>query len=212
MTKTRTITDITPQEKRKDRFSIFLDGEFAFGLHQDVLLKSGIARGDELAEQHIETILQLEQQRAAKEKAYRLLAVRPRSKKELSDRLKLAGFNQNDINWVLDELVRLKLLNDTEFALMFAKNRMITKPCGPLLLRQELTQKGISPRDIAHAIHEVYSEKSEYVIAREAAIKNKKKQVRLDEDKAKKRVTDFLMRRGFNWDIVNDIVENWDNL
>lgn len=212
MDETRHITDIKPQEKRKDRFSIFLDGEFAFGLHQDVLLKSGIAKGDRLTEKQIESILQLEGRRAAKEKAYRLLAVHPRSQKELTDRLKQAGFEQTDIDWVMRDLIRLKLINDAEFAIMFAKNRMITKPCGRFLLQQELRLKGILDADIDIAIQEAYSEMSEEQVARQAAIKNKKKQIRLDKEKAQKRVSDFLKRRGFGWEIVKDVMEHWDDL
>ncbi len=212
MDETRTITDIKLQEKRKDRFSIFLDGEFAFGLHQDVLLKAGIARGDKLSEKQVESILQLEGRHGAKEKAFRLLAVRPRSQKELRERLRQAGFVDPEIEWVLQELVRLKLINDAEFAIMFAKNRMITKPCGQFLLQQELRHKGISDPDIAHAIREAYSDTSEAEIARQVAIKNKKKQTRLDAEKAQKRVADFLMRRGFSWDIVKDVMEHWDDL
>jgi regulatory protein len=209
---TRTITDIQLQEKRKDRFSIFLDGEFAFGLHQDVLLKSGIAKGDTLTEEQIGSILQLEGRRAAKEKAYRLLAVRPRSEKELRDRLKQAGFDESDIDPVMQDLIRLKLINDAEFAVMFAKNRMITKPCGQFLLNQELRFKGITDKDINLAIREAYADTSEPEVARQVAIKNKKKQTRLDESKAQKRVADFLMRRGFSWDIVKDVMEHWNEL
>jgi len=212
MDETRRITDIQLQEKRKDRFSIFLDNEFAFGLHQDVLLKSGIARGDVLTEKQIESILQLENRHGAKEKAYRLLAVRPRSQKELTDRLKQAGYADNEIDWVIQDLIRLKLINDAEFAVMFAKNRMITKPCGQFLLQQELRLKGINDSEIAFAIREAYSEMSEAEVAKQVAIKNKKKQIRLDEEKAKKRVADFLMRRGFNWDIVKDVMDRWDEL
>ena len=212
MDETRTITDIQLQEKLKDRFSIFLDGEFAFGLHQDALLKSGIAKGDRLTEKQIESILQLEGRRAAKEKAYRLLAVRPRSEKELRARLKQTGFEQVDIDWVIQDLIRLKLINDREFAVLFAKNRMITKPCGRFLLQQELQLKGIGDTDINLAIQEAYAETSEPDMARQVAVKNKRKQTRLDETKAQKRVSDLLMRRGFSWEIVRDVMEQWDEL
>ncbi|MBN1559218.1 RecX family transcriptional regulator [candidate division KSB1 bacterium] len=209
---TRRITDIEPQEKRKYRFSIFLNGEFAFGIHQDVLLQSGIAKGDALSQEKIEHILELERRRSAKEKAYRLLAVRPRSEKEMRDRLARSGYTAKDLAWVIEELLRLKLINDVEFAIAFARNRMIGRPCGRYMLRQELQQKGIDDSSIDRAIAEAYKERDEYHVAWQIAAQNKKKQMRLDEDKARKRVGDFLMRRGFGWDIVNDIAEHWDDL
>jgi regulatory protein len=208
----RKITDIQVQKKRRDRVAVFLDGEFAFGLHQDVLLKAGIARGDELTQQRIEEIQQLESRRSGKEKAIRLLAHRARSRKEIADRLKAAGYHSQDIDWVIEELLRLKLLDDAEFARLYARNRMITKPVGAFLLRQELVQRGLAEKEIENAVAVGYEEQSERELARRLAVKNKKKQMNLDGDKAKQRVTDFLLRRGFHWDIVNEIIEDWDNL
>ena len=206
------ITDIQIQAKRKDRVSIFLNGEFAFGLHQDVLLKSGIAKGDLLTEREIEEICDLEERRSAKEKAMRLLAHRARSRKELKDRLFRTGFSEKHIEWTLGELDRLNLINDAEFAKMFARDRMLSKPMGEFLLRQELRYKGILDPDIELAIQEAYKEQSESQCARELAVKQKKKQMKLHPEKAQKRVADFLQRRGFHWDITKDIMEQWDSL
>ncbi len=86
------ITDIRPQQKRHDRLSIIIDDEFAFGIHQDVLLTAGIAAGDELTDEQIAEIKRLEARRAAKEKAIRLLAYRARSRKEIADRLRQPVF------------------------------------------------------------------------------------------------------------------------
>jgi regulatory protein len=209
---TRKITDIQVQKKRRDRVAVFLDGEFAFGLHQDVLLAAGIATGDELTPERIEAIQRLESRRSGRDKAIRLLAHRARSRKEIVDRLKQAGYEPQDIDWVIEELQRLRLLDDAEFARLFARTRMITKPVGAFLLRQELKQRGVAEKEIEAAVVAGYEEQSERQVARELAIKNKKKQVKLDEDKAKQRVSDFLLRRGFHWDIVNEIIEDWDNL
>lgn len=205
------ITSLQVQAKRKDRFSVFLDGEFAFGIHQDVLIKSGIAKGDELSSEQIEEILRLEERRAAKEKAMRLLAVRPRSTKEIVDRLRQAKFSQAVIDWVIPELERVGLLNDFEFAKMFARSRMITRPVGEFLLRRELKQKGLSEEQIEAGVEEAYAETSEVQVAGTLAAKRKKRYLELEEMKAKKRLSDFLIRRGFNWEIVKDIIGNWEN-
>jgi len=206
------ITSIQVQVKRKDRFSVFLDGEFAFGIHQDVLIKSGIAQGDELDSGQIEKILCLEERRAAKEKAMRLLAVRSRSNKEIADRLRQAKFPDDVIDWVIPELERVGLLNDFEFAKMFARSRMITKPVGEFLLRRELKQKGLSEEQIEKGVEEAYAETSEVKVAWTIAAKRKKRYLVLEEMKAKKRLSDFLIRRGFNWEIVKDIIGDWENL
>lgn len=212
MAETRKITSIELQQKRKDRFSIFLDDEFAFGVHRDTLLKTGVAKGDDLTEKQIQEIQELENQRAAKEKGLRLLAARPRSAKELQDRLKQARYSPETIENVLKEFDRLGLINDAEFGKMYARSQMITKPMGQFLLRRELKFKGLKEDEIEQAVDVAYSEESEKQIAFDLAARRKKRVENLEEVKAKKRVSDFLQRRGFNWEIISSILEQWKEL
>ncbi|MDZ7316863.1 MAG: RecX family transcriptional regulator [candidate division KSB1 bacterium] len=206
------ITDIRPQQKRRNRLAVFLDNEFAFGIHQDVLLAAGIAAGDELTDEQIAEIQELERRHAAKEKAIRLLAYRARSRKEIADRLRQAGFQSAEIDWVLQELERLKLIDDGDFARLYARTRMAARPVGALALKLELKQRGVPEPEIVAALQEAYGEKSEAELARELAAKQKKKQLRLDEEKAKSRTADFLLRHGFGYDLVQEIIEEWDKL
>ncbi len=208
----RTITAIEIQKKDPHRVSVFLDGEFAFGLHQDVLLESGIATGDELSDERIQQILDLEQRKRAREKALRLLSVRARSRKELHDRLVQAKFGQDAVQWALAELERLGLVDDSGFAKAFGQTRSITRPSGAFLLRQELRQKGLCDADVEKGIQAAYAEKSERGQAFEVASKRKRALASLPEEKARKRLNDFLLRRGFNWDLVTEIMEEWDRL
>ena len=104
------------------------------------------------------------------------------------------------------------VLNDKEFALSFARSHVATKPCGELLLRQELKKKGISDELINCAVEEAYKEKPQTDLAHFLAIKKKRQFQNLEEIKAKKRTSDFLLRRGFSWDIVSAILDNWQNL
>ena len=212
MSEKRTITSITVQNKRKDRYSIFLDHEYAFGLDRDVLLKSGIARGDELTAEQINEILELEQAQRAKDKALRLLAVRARSKQEIIDRLRMSKYSTQSIQWVVAELERLQFLNDEEFAAMYVRSRMATRPVGAMVLRQELKQKGVSEAFMESSIQQVFQENSESEVALILARKKKKQVQELEEAQAKKRVADFLMRRGFQWDIVGDIIARWSEI
>ena len=212
MAEMRTVTGIEMQKRDAQRISIFLDGEFAFGLHQDVLLESGIARGDRLSEERIEAILALEQKRRAKEKALRLLSVRSRSRKELADRLKQAKFSPEAIESALEEMERLGFLNDSDFARVWGRNRTATRPAGAFMLRQELRRKGVAEEDIEKGLQAAFQESSEAEVARELAIRRKQALVALPEEKARKRLQDFLLRRGFGWDLVSELMEECDRL
>jgi regulatory protein len=209
---TKTITSIEIQKGKKNRVSVFLDSGFAFGLDMDVLIKSGIARGDVLAEERIAEILSLEERHRAKQKALRLLAVRGRSRKELTDRLHLAKFSTAAIKWVVQEMERLGLINDTEFARAYSQNRMVTRPVGKMLLERELQQKGLSQAEIGIGVQQAFETSTESEVARGLAEKRKRSCLNLEENRAKKRVTDFLLRRGFAWQVVSDILDDWNQL
>lgn len=208
MSETRTVTAVEIQVKRRNRFSIFLDGEFAFGVHRDVLLQAGIAKGEKLTEKRIRSILDLENRKQAESKALSLLAYRARSIKEIKDRLKQKGYSEKVIDGVLHELKRLGLVDDTEFAILFARSRIKNKPMGRLMLEHEMKQKGLLTDDIDKGIEAAYEGTDERQLALELARK-KIPQAALN---SKNRVSDLLRRRGFSWDVISDVLHNWEQL
>jgi len=205
------ITKIEIQKKRKNRFSIFLDGEFAFGLDQDVLLKFGLSKGVELSESDIESILIAEEKKQAKDRALKFLGYRDRSEKEIIDKLKLIGYDKPVIEWVISELKRMQLIDDSRFAQSFAKTKMLAKPMGEYLLRCELKRKGIQEHHINAAIENIFEERDPVSIAIPLAQKQILKYKNVDELKRKKRLTDFLLRRGFNWEVITEVIEELEH-
>jgi regulatory protein len=208
----KTVTAIEIQKGRKNRVSVFLDEVFAFGLDQDVLVRSGIAKGDRLTPERIQQVLDLEERHRAKMKAVRLLSVRNRSRKELQDRLRQAKFAESVIDYALSEMERLKLIDDAEFARSYGQNRMVTHPVSKRMLERELKFKGLAEDEIQQGVDRAYESQDESQVARQLAGKRKKSVSHLDENKAKKRVYDFLLRRGFSWDVISDILDKWDQL
>lgn len=208
----RKITSIEIQKNNTDRFSVFLDDEFAFGLHKDVLLESGIAKGDYLDDAQITEIKAREEIKRTKLKALKLLSVRARSKKELDERLKKTGFSQAAVSATLDDLQRLDLINDLKFAVMFARSKMIQKPQGKLALSLELKKKGIEEPDIKTAIDAAYENTSESEVALSLAVKKKRQCKNVTKVRARKRVSDYLLRRGFQFEVVHDIMDRWEYL
>jgi regulatory protein len=206
------ISAIEVQKKNTGRYSVFLDGEFAFGIDQDVLLKSGIARGDMLDEEQIREILEMEEKHRARQKALRLLSVRAQSTHELRERLTRDQVPSAIVDWVLSEMDRLKLLDDAEFARMFARQRLLTRPEGRFLLHRELKQKGIRDDQIEDALKAAYTEQDEMTLALNLARKKKNQVRHLEEIKARKRVLDLLARRGFAWNMIQEIMDQWNSL
>ena len=201
------ITKLEVQQKKKNRCSVYLDTVFAFGISVDLVVQFGLKKGRSLSEAEIADIQLEESKRHAKDRAIRFLSFRDRSEKEVVDKLRSLKLEDPVINWVMDELKRMQLIDDQRFARAFAQNKMITKPMGEYLLRRELTAKGITEVVAQQAIDQIYQEYEPVALAKELAIKQAKKNRRLEPVKLKKRVSDFLLRRGFGWDIIHDVMD-----
>lgn len=205
------ITKIERQKKNPSRISLYIDNEFAIGIHKEVLLKFGFRVGDHLAEKTLREVQESEELYHARESALRLLAYRARSKKEIRDRLKKKKFSEETIKKVLSSLGRSGLINDLEFGRAFAHDKLMRKPMGKGMLKMELRKKGLGKEDVERILSEVYSDEAEGNYALELAIKRLNRfhatYERLDPMKKKKRLADYLARRGFDWETVARTVE-----
>jgi regulatory protein len=201
------ITKIEIQKKHKNRVSIFLNDEFAFGLDSEVAAKFDLKEGDVLNQQTITDLILKEENKKAKEKAYRYLAGRAHSEKELRTKLLHKGFSPAVVDQVISDLKAQHYVDDEAFALSYVHSRLVNKSVGEILLRRELWQKGIHEQIIEKALKEAYAEKSQLEVARELLVKRLSRYKELNDWQKKKRLADFLLRRGFEWELVKEVIE-----
>ena len=205
------ITKIEVQKRRPDRRSIFINNDFAFGLAEEIVLQNKLRVGLDLDDDQIEALLLGEEEKKAKEYVFNLLSFRDRSCREVRDRLKEKGYDQEIIDKVIHSLKQSHLLDDEKFALAWGRDRLRKNPMGAKLLRQELWKKGIAPQTIDRTIVQLYDETDEVQFAA-LAIENRKARYRgLEGQKAYKRMSDFLLRRGFSWDVVREVLQGIDS-
>jgi len=140
----------------------------------------------------------------AKAYAYNLLRIQPRSEKELSFRLKKKGFSESISKETVSLLKKKGLLNDLKFARAWVRARLKSNPKGDIVLRYELHTKGISGEIIDKVLSE--NPECEEVIAKRLAGDRIKALRGLPKLKAKKRLHDYLARRGFKCDIIEEVV------
>jgi len=82
------ITRITAQVKRPDRYSIFVDGKYAFSLSEAALLDQRLVSGQELDASQLKAYKQLSADDKAYNRALRYVALRSRSVWEVETYLK----------------------------------------------------------------------------------------------------------------------------
>jgi len=135
---------------------------------------------------------------AAKQKAYRLLSLRPHSEKELGKKLREKGFPAAVIKEALEKLHDLKYLNDASFADSWARNLAANKLWGNRKIIASLREKGIAIRLIDDAVASARQELSEEeAIAILIKKRTAKKKPAVFDVKEKQRIFQSLMGRGF---------------
>ena len=142
------ITAIKPQEKRKNRFNVYLDGQFALAISNELLVRERLKVGQELSSQKTEELVTKDRLGRAQEQTYRFFSYRPRSEKEIRDYLGKKGLREEEKEKIVKKLKEEKLIDDLEFARWFLEQRQTFRPKGSYALRQELRQKGIGEKII----------------------------------------------------------------
>ncbi len=168
--------------------------------------KCGLHTGDDLDEQTLDKIKSTEAETQAKNIAINYLSYRQRSSKEIIDHLMKKGFARECAENVTHQLQSMRMVNDLEFARAFVRDRLKRKPTGQALLRMQLMAKGIISSMTDMVLAELISPQSQQASALQAAKRKmqltKYSKRNLDEEKRKKRLLDFLLRRGFSYEIA----------
>ena len=89
------ITAIKVNKKRPNRRSIFIDGQFAFTVSEGIFFQHNLEEGGELSDKQIKELTTADEFDKAKQAAVNLLSYRPRSIKEVSNRLVHKGWNKD---------------------------------------------------------------------------------------------------------------------
>ena len=202
------ITAIKVNKKRPNKRSIFIDGQFAFTVSEGIFFQHNLEEGGELTDKQIKELTTVDEFDKAKQAAVNLLSFRPRSIKEVSNRLIHKGWNKDLADRVTGELVDKGYLNDEEFAAIFARDRAKNKCLGPVALKSELIKTGVAQKIIEQTIEAVYSKyPADELIQRLM----KKRGIDLDVPlvkKEKQRFINLLKRKGFTWDQMESVVRN----
>lgn len=195
------ITALQAQKKDPNRISVFLDGEFAFGLYRIVAAQLSI--GQPLDDAQVRQLQHTEAAEKAHQRALNFLSYRVRTEDEIRRNLAKHDTPEEVVESVLERLRRNHLVDDLYFAQTWVENRSDFRPRGRRALRSELRQKGIAEALIKEALHDL----DEQELAMRAAEKNARKYRQLDWPEFRQKLVGFLARRGFNYDVSAAAVE-----
>jgi len=188
---------------RGKRVNVFLDGRFAFSLEAELALKENLQVGQELSEANIEALAQTDLFQRCLNAALHYLSYRLRSEAELRGRLGRRGFDGDNVEAVIARLKEQGLVNDLAFAEFWKDNRQSFRPRSRWLTALELRQKGVAKAVIDQVVADVDDEDSAY----RAALSRARSLPRSDYQSFRRRLGEYLRRRGFSYRVISHTVE-----
>ncbi len=144
-----------------------------------------------------------------REACLQLLSVRPRSRAELSQRLRRKGYETVQIEPVLDRLVQVELVDDVAFAQAWVQSRHMHSGRGRRALAAELRLKGVAEPAASAALAQV-DDASEEERARELVRKRLRSMVTAvpgpDVPATVRKLLAMLARRGYPQEMALRVV------
>lgn len=198
------ITAITAQKKKHTRANIFIDGSFSFSLDYETVLKHTLAVGQTLTQQKRDKLVQDGNVSYWYNACLQLVSRRPRSVFEIQTYLRKKSCTPQTCEKIIKKLCDKKLLNDTEFAQWFITQRITFRPKGKRVLAQELRAKGIAPESITAALES--TQVDEGVLAQQIVAKKMPLLKKYPPQKKREKLTAYLARRGFSWDVITSVL------
>ena len=195
------ITALKAQKRDHQRVSVYLGGEFAFGLSR--IVAAWLHVGQELSAEKIAELKIEDDLEFAYQRAIRYIGFRMRSVSEVQQKLNQLDIDTVVIENVIERLQKSGLLNDLSFAQMWIENRNEFRPRSHRMLAIELTKKGIQSDIISQIIEETTSDE---VLAYTAAKKQARKYKHLEWQEFRRKLSSFLARRGFSYSTINPTV------
>lgn len=203
---TSVITRLERQKKNKHRINVYVNDEYAFAIHEDVLIKYRLNKGRELDEADMRDVLAAEEKNRAVQYGLRYISHRPRTAEEVRRHLLDKGFPKSVAEEAVAGFIERGYINDQEYAGQWVEERLRLKPRGRHLLRQELQAKGIDADTIEAALAGVVPE-AEADACFAVAQKKYGRTSFASFQEMRNKVGPFLQRKGFPHETIAKTLE-----
>lgn len=183
-----------------------MNDEFAFACDAQLVYIHGIAKGRTMEKNQLEDIINEDNYIKGKNAALHFLESSFKSSKQVVDKLIAKEFDIKTIDRVLEFLRQYGFVDDKRFVELFVKEKI--KSSGKNKIKFTLLKKGIEEELIEEELNKVTSEQQ-----LEIALQLGEKKVRIlsksedDRRKLYKKTTDYLFRNGYDFQIINEVLD-----
>ena len=143
--------------------------------------------------------------RQAIEKAAAYCAIQERCVEELRTKLYTWGLSSEDVEQAITELIVQDFLNEERFAKAFVRGKFRIKHWGRRKIEHELKSKRISATCIKSGLQEI--DEADYAEVLRQLIAKKSKEIKAPNPfQRRRKLTTYLIGRGFEYDLINDLL------
>jgi len=199
----KVITKISVQQNHKERYNIFLNGTFAFSVDEAVLAQFRLKKGMEIGENEISEILYADEVRKGYQASIYYLGKRMRTEKEIRKFLQKKEYSDDVIDIVVQKLYKEQYLDDQDFAKAYVRTQIKTTDKGPIVIEEELAQKGVDRDKIVQAL-EIYGWEEQVNKAKKLTQKVFQRNPKESFLQKKQKAIQLLRRKGFSGDVINE--------
>ena len=194
------VVSITPI---RSKCRVELDDGSTWWLYGKDLRQAGIREGAEIRPEELKQFVRQKQLPRGINLAIAMLARRSCSREEIRRKLTVNHYDAEVIEQILEKLEKEGFLNDRDFAEAWIRHR-ISGRYGARRIGQELRMKGVSEEDSSAAMKSLDEEEMMRQAVSLAA--GRLRRVKPDEDprKAREKILQALIRRGFDWNTARE--------
>lgn len=200
------VSAVEPQKKNKNRYNVFVDGEYTASLGAEALVTFGIREGAAVDMETLKEAVSRDNAQYAFDSAVKLIAHKMRTRAELKERLAERGIDEAAVQDALDKLASYGYVDDAAFAGEYVRSAMQTGRWGRKAVEYRLKDKGIEPNVIDEALKE-YTEEDEKRIARKQLQAAAGRLKGVEARKARQKEYAALARHGFDYGVISELLE-----
>ena len=194
------IDRIEASRHKKGRVLVFLEDGACLKITEQELLDFGLRSGDQLSAAQLKKLREAAGLSDTKATAADLIGKRAMSRASLERKLRDKGASEAEARYAGEWLEAIGALNDADYAALLVRHYG-QMGYGPRYVQEKLREKGV-PRELWENALEALPEAAEQIDRFLAS----KLQGRDPDPREKKRLTDALVRRGYNW---GDVKSGW---
>lgn len=205
------ITQLIASKRKPDRVNIYVNDEFLLQVHYDIVAQYQLAKGKEITNELVSLLNDDKRIMYLKQRAIGYVSFKPRTEFQVRERFKKMECSDDEIQLCVEFLYEFGYLNDEVYASLYVRDILLRKAISPTKIANELKKRGIKEEYYSKAILNEFPHEELKHIAVKAAEKKLRGVKYKPLDKQKKSVRDYLLRQGFSFDLIKQVLEQLFN-